>query len=402
MGRLVSSSAVALGLVVSACLGRTDGSNLGHNLGLTPLPTLSDWSDAVSSANALTYDGDDLDASAIDPTLRATLGNGYVASPIGSTEMFVAGVFNGEQTSDTPSHRASIPSPLNARITSGDAVGAALDLKGAAFYRYTSDATMVYYVHRARSSCMVMEVEPVMNASGEADGATTVTLQSDMTVESDDLVNIQLNTTTAPNGMDILVLTATTATAESGADDVVDVAVVTSYLEPGAATKLTFDGAERKTFLTAVRTGADSESPLEDALADFLAAAEVDSNELRTAHEEAWRELTGEAGIEIAGRHDVAVAVNSSYYYLLSSVREDVPHGLSPGGLASNGYNGHSFWDTETWMYPPLLGLFPDIGRSLLTYRVQRIPEAKLKALSYDPPYAGGSLGGQLEPRPAY
>jgi len=53
-------------------------------------------------------------------------------------------------------------------------------------------------------------------------------------------------------------------------------------------------------------------------------------------------------------------------------------------------------------MYPPLLGLFPDIGRSLLTYRVQRIPEAKLKALSYDPPYAGGSLGDQLEPPPAY
>lgn len=37
--------------------------------------------------------------------------------------------------------------------------------------------------------------------------------------------------------------------------------------------------------------------------------------------------------------------------------------------------------DTETWMYPPLLGLYPDIGRSLLTYRVERIPEAKLKAL---------------------
>ena len=183
-----------------------------------------------------------------------------------------------------------------------------------------------------------------MVASVEGGEAITVTLQSDMTVESDDLVNVQMNTTTAPNGMDVLVLTATTATAESGADAVVDVAVVTSYLEPGAATELTFNGAERKTFLTAVRTGVDSESPLEDALADFVAAAEVDSDELRTTHEEAWRELTGESGVEIVGRHDVAVAVNASYYYLLSSVREDAPRGLSPGGLASNGYNGHSFW----------------------------------------------------------
>ena len=126
----MSSSALVLALAVSVCVGPSVGSTLGS----TPLPSLSDWSDAVSSANALVYHGDDLDTSAIDSTLRATLGNGYVATPIGSTEMFVAGVFNGEQTSETPSHRASIPSPLNARITSGDAVGAALDLKGAAFY----------------------------------------------------------------------------------------------------------------------------------------------------------------------------------------------------------------------------------------------------------------------------
>jgi hypothetical protein len=73
--------------------------------------------------------------------------------------------------------------------------------------------------------------------------------------------------------------------------------------------------------------------------------------------------------------------VNSSLYYILSSVREDWPWSLSPGSLSSNGYkywlfhwinfhdaqnvlnqitcvSGHVFWDTETWMYPstPSLG----------------------------------------------
>ena len=33
---------------------------------------------------------------------------------------------------------------------------------------------------------------------------------------------------------------------------------------------------------------------------------------------------------------------NASLYALLSAVRADWPFGLGPGGLSSNGYNGHS------------------------------------------------------------
>jgi len=81
--------------------------------------------------------------------------------------------------------------------------------------------------------------------------------------------------------------------------------------------------------------------------------------------------------------------VNTSLYYLLSSVRHDVVHSLSPGGLASNGYNGHTFWDCETWMYPPFLVWHPDIAESLLAYRIERLPNARAKALTYSPPYSG-------------
>ena len=73
-------------------------------------------------------------------------------------------------------------------------------------------------------------------------------------------------------------------------------------------------------------------------------------------------------GIEISGRPDVAKAVNASLYAVLSSVRDDWAHGLAPGGL-TNYYNGHSFWDTETWMYPPLLLLQPNLAKGLLQYR---------------------------------
>jgi len=47
------------------------------------------------------------------------------------------------------------------------------------------------------------------------------------------------------------------------------------------------------------------------------------------------------------------------------------------------GYNGHVFWDTELWMYPPLVVLQPEIARSLLEYRYQRLPAARQNAFSH-------------------
>jgi hypothetical protein len=47
-------------------------------------------------------------------------------------------------------------------------------------------------------------------------------------------------------------------------------------------------------------------------------------------------------------------------------------------GFSGLGYNGHVFWDTELWMYPPLLLILqPEIARSLLDYRFERMEMAK-------------------------
>lgn len=85
------------------------------------------------------------------------------------------------------------------------------------------------------------------------------------------------------------------------------------------------------------------------------------------SHINAWADIW-QSGYRIEGRMDVARAVNSSLYAILSSVRTDRPFSLSPGGL-TQGYNGHTFWDCETWMYPGMLLLYPDIAQSLLFYR---------------------------------
>jgi len=85
----------------------------------------------------------------------------------------------------------------------------------------------------------------------------------------------------------------------------------------------------------------------------------------------------------VAGNATVAAAVNSSLYYILSSVREDWPYGTSPGGLASDSYDGRSFWDAETWMFPPVDLLHPGLGWALLRYRLDRLPAARARAVEY-------------------
>eukprot|EP00028_Trichosphaerium_sp_Am-I-7-wt_P010018 CAMPEP_0168537066 /NCGR_PEP_ID=MMETSP0405-20121227/20057_1 /TAXON_ID=498012 /ORGANISM="Trichosphaerium sp, Strain Am-I-7 wt" /LENGTH=440 /DNA_ID=CAMNT_0008565459 /DNA_START=476 /DNA_END=1798 /DNA_ORIENTATION=+ len=86
-------------------------------------------------------------------------------------------------------------------------------------------------------------------------------------------------------------------------------------------------------------------------------------------------------GIDIEGNLTLAAAINSSLYDIVSNMRPDWPYSTSPGGIANNAYHGHTFWDSETWMYPTLLLFFPDIAKSMLEYRFLRLEEAMKKAL---------------------
>ena len=52
-------------------------------------------------------------------------------------------------------------------------------------------------------------------------------------------------------------------------------------------------------------------------------------------------------------------------------------------GLSGLGYNGHVFWDTELWMFPALLVMQPDIAKSLIEYRYQRLEAARRNAFAH-------------------
>ena len=99
-------------------------------------------------------------------------------------------------------------------------------------------------------------------------------------------------------------------------------------------------------------------------------------------HQEAWDKLW-ESDIIVEGDEGTQRDIRFALYHLYSFARAGTAYSLSPMGLSGLGYNGHVFWDTELWMYPPLLMLQPDIAKSLLEYRFERLDAAKQNAFSH-------------------
>ncbi|KAK7482442.1 hypothetical protein BaRGS_00026259, partial [Batillaria attramentaria] len=112
---------------------------------------------------------------------------------------------------------------------------------------------------------------------------------------------------------------------------------------------------------------------------------------LLQTHEQAWADKWNSGRIDVEGDDDLDTIIHSSLYYILMSLPSTEPempleqfYGLSPGSLARGAnwtdYQGHVFWDMETWMYPPILVLFPDLARAMLSYRIYGGDGAAAKA----------------------
>lgn len=134
-------------------------------------------------------------------------------------------------------------------------------------------------------------------------------------------------------------------------------------------------------------TSAHHDDPLNEAERLTIFAKLQGRERLVEMHNKAWDELWKSdiiieaAGPDVSG--EVAQQqqdVHSMMYHLYSFVREGNSNSPSPMGLSGLGYNGHVFWDTELWMYPALLVLHPEIAKSMVEYRFERLEAAKRNA----------------------
>src|SRR5207237_2100339 len=73
----------------------------------------------------------------------------------------------------------------------------------------------------------------------------------------------------------------------------------------------------------------------------------------------------------------------------------------------SAGYYGHVFWDADTWMFPPLLVLHPEIARSMVGFRYRSLAAARRNAAHNGYrgamyPWESDELGDEATPRFAW
>ncbi len=124
---------------------------------------------------------------------------------------------------------------------------------------------------------------------------------------------------------------------------------------------------------------------------------------LLSQHTNAWHSLWN-SDIRVEGDPALQRVIHSMLFYLLGSARKDVATSTPPMGLSSSGYFGHIFWDADTFLYPALLILHPELAHSMVAFRSRTREEAVRNAAQNGfrgamYPWEAGPDGAEVTPR---
>ncbi|MBA3260435.1 MAG: glycoside hydrolase family 65 protein, partial [Gemmatimonadales bacterium] len=150
-----------------------------------------------------------------------------------------------------------------------------------------------------------------------------------------------------------------------------------------ALVEVAFDATAGRTYrfvqVVSVVSSAEGPYPLTRARREAELAQARGYDGLTADNGRAW-DSRWESDIEIEGDPELQRVVRSMLFYLLASADAGTRLGIPPMGLSSGGYYGHIFWDSDTWMFPPLLVTHPDIAHSLVAFRGRTLGAARERA----------------------
>jgi len=86
------------------------------------------------------------------------------------------------------------------------------------------------------------------------------------------------------------------------------------------------------------------------------------------------------ADMEIDGDQKLSQAVLFNMYELLCSSPKDDSCSIAAKGLSGEGYEGHYFWDAETFVLPLFIQTNPDIAKHILGFRYSSLDKARENA----------------------
>ena len=118
----------------------------------------------------------------------------------------------------------------------------------------------------------------------------------------------------------------------------------------------------------------------EQAAAGLAGVERLGFDRLLAAHREAWAGLWADAEIKIDGDAETELAARFATFHLLGVAPENGEATVGARGLTGPAYGGHVFWDADVFVLPDLAAIRPAAARSMLEYRVRRLPAARAAA----------------------
>ena len=95
-----------------------------------------------------------------------------------------------------------------------------------------------------------------------------------------------------------------------------------------------------------------------------------------TALSEKSTQRYDDVDIEIDGPIEDQQAVRSFMFYLRTAIDPSANMSISPFALSNTKYNGHIFWDADTWVFPALVFIDPEKAKAILDYRRIKGPQS--------------------------
>ncbi len=123
----------------------------------------------------------------------------------------------------------------------------------------------------------------------------------------------------------------------------------------------------------------------EDSVFYLKQAVKLGYDELFSENAQSWKIFWENSKITIKSDNEFyQKAVNFALYHLrIMANRDDSRLGIGAKALTGEGYKGHSFWDTEIFIFPFYLYNDPDAARNLLEYRYLLLNASRKKAEKY-------------------
>ena len=245
---------------------------------------------------------------------------------------------------------------------------------------HVTDLRYAVFTDRARPGTAIVRLDLIPHWSGQADvtdlmDGTPATLTTGVTVGWDTTARRYWQAIRA-KGTGLIAGLASQVVVSPGARQVTDTAGGSSAAQT-VGQRIQFRVSSGHSYsvtkYVGIVTGPTAAAATAAARQQSKAAAAAGFSGAVAENTAAWRPLWA-GRIDVLGNEALATEVNASEFYLWASTLAGSDWSISPAGLSSNDYNGHIFWDAETWMYPALLAQHPGMAAGIDAYRLPLAP----------------------------